>query len=1250
MAKETSEALELSGQLMRERVRARLVGARPEPVRIGRFELLRACGRGGQGLVYDAWDTVTHTHVALKCLHSVRAGEQATLQQEFRALCHLVHPNLVAKHELFCVDGAWFFTMELVEGADIVQHVLAHEERAERAQATRDAVVQLLCGLAAIHEAGFVHRDVKPSNVLVEAGGRVVLVDFGLVIAREFAEAARGAAGTPLYMAPEQAQGGTPEPAADLYAVGAILFELLTETRWDARLPAPLCDAEGPVRDARAAYALARSDLAHETARDLHALCRNLLAHDPAARPTAAEALARLCPQQPVQRRAPATPTREPSSCFVAREAELAALHAALTRVLCGGPHIVLVHGESGIGKSALLARFADQLRASSSALVLRGRCYERESTPYKVFDGIIVGLTRYLSGLAQAKRAELTADLRAPLQQLFPAFARQLRELPVEARGACARERSMDESERAADNAHGGDARPRAFAALRELLARIARDAPIVMTIDDLQWADLDSVPLLEALCAPSPGLPLLLVGNYRRDEAQTSPFLATLLCTRAFAPALCEVEQLALSALGPAEAHALVTQLAPGRASSELVASAHGVPFLLVEAALSELDLALPARESADVGDLFAARIAGLNERAQALLSVLSVAARPLSVALATQALAGLECGFETVLELAAQRLVRFRDLDGERCLEPYHDRVRELVSARLDAPRVRALHLSLDAAMERLGTDDPLRRVEHLRAAGEQARAAELAVRAAELACAQLAWSRAADLFAAALALSPCHLPALHQRLGNVLSFAGRHAEAAAAYMRASHAAAAAERAQLERLAAQQYVRAGQTTAGLALFDKTLARVGVKLPRSQLWAGAALVQQRLKGLWTRSLFSPEAGVPRRTAPDPARGERLATLEAFYRELWLSHPVQSALAHGRYCAEARLEGPRGLLQALAAEVIVLAFADGPAARAPVARLLSLAEAMTHESGQPYEAAMLLFARAVAAIHADWRPRAAIAPLEQADALMRDHCAGTQLERAWIGMALDNALEVTGQLAKLAEIVRAREQHASERADNLHALRVVSVPLVLLLEDRPEQALAMVAARSSARRECLPLLDFIALGRGTAALAYGGAARAAHDYYEAGRKKLGYQLAFHGSAVAAEHSFTRARNATALYWTTREPALLREVEQRVRRARTFPPLARAYFRVLEASLLRCDGRLCDARAALRSARALLRAAEGEQGVWIVRYREAQLEGSAELLARARAWFTAQGVRHPERWVSLSIPGLDAWA
>src|SRR5439155_1683966 len=130
-------------------------------------------------------------------------------------------------------NDQWFFTMELIQGRDFLTHVRptagAFDEERLRA-----ALAQVADGLSALHQTHQVHRDVKPSNILVEADGRVVLLDFGLVAGMSGpGDAVASRSGTPSYMAPEQRTGGAIGPAADWYAVGVMLYQSLT-----GRLPA----------------------------------------------------------------------------------------------------------------------------------------------------------------------------------------------------------------------------------------------------------------------------------------------------------------------------------------------------------------------------------------------------------------------------------------------------------------------------------------------------------------------------------------------------------------------------------------------------------------------------------------------------------------------------------------------------------------------------------------------------------------------------------------------------------------------------------------------------------------------------------------------------------------------------------------------------------------------------------------------------------------------------------------------------
>ena len=241
----------------------------------GRFRLLELLGRGGKGTVWRAHDGVRGHAVALKVLHGVTGRERVRLKAEFRALASLSHPHLVPFHDLVINEQASFISMDLVRGVDFLTF---HRCRCDAAGEVdhvrlRETARQLALALEHLHRAGQLHRDVKPSNVLVTEQDRVVLLDLALVWPRASLAPARGVevAGTPRYMAPEQRQGRALTPAADWYAFGLTLHHAIAGTL-PAREPGP--DALG----------------AHVPG-ELRTLISRLLAPAPEARPSAKEIL-----------------------------------------------------------------------------------------------------------------------------------------------------------------------------------------------------------------------------------------------------------------------------------------------------------------------------------------------------------------------------------------------------------------------------------------------------------------------------------------------------------------------------------------------------------------------------------------------------------------------------------------------------------------------------------------------------------------------------------------------------------------------------------------------------------------------------------------------------------------------------------------------------------------------------------------------------------------------------------------------
>lgn len=199
------------------------------PARVGRYVVLHFVGEGGMGRVYAAWDPVLDRKVALKLIHPLldvpAAREQ--LLAEARSMARVTHPNLVAIHDAGEDEGRVFIAMEFIAGQTLRAWLRTTPPEPE----VVDALMKAGHGLRAIHQAGLVHRDFKPGNVLMGADGRVLITDFGL--ARSLLQGGAGAlqGGTPAYMAPEQRRGEAGDARADQFAFCVTLYEALVGRR-----------------------------------------------------------------------------------------------------------------------------------------------------------------------------------------------------------------------------------------------------------------------------------------------------------------------------------------------------------------------------------------------------------------------------------------------------------------------------------------------------------------------------------------------------------------------------------------------------------------------------------------------------------------------------------------------------------------------------------------------------------------------------------------------------------------------------------------------------------------------------------------------------------------------------------------------------------------------------------------------------------------------------------------------------------
>ncbi|WP_437308374.1 protein kinase domain-containing protein [Sorangium sp. So ce388] len=538
-----------------------------------RFQILRRLGAGGFGIVYEALDRERGERVALKTLARVSPSALYRFKKEFRALADIAHDNLVRLHDLIGADGEWFFTMELVRGADWLTYVRRQDAPAgagagpstslastappdqgidveatlEDAMArwpaplhasdphgatwpepradlgrVRSSLVQVARALRAVHEAQLVHRDLKPSNVLVTPEGRAVVLDFGiathLTLGGQTATDAEQIVGTPLYMAPEQVGPRAVTPSADWYAFGVMLFEALA-----GRPPYTGTALEVLAEKQRAAPPSLR-DVAPWAPGDLADLAADLLRASPERRPSGLEVLRRLgaadglaaAPRAGNDRRAalPEQGGRAAPAPPAPRQQDLEALDGALAAVREGRPGLAVVHGAAGTGKSALVRAFLDG-EAAADALVLIGRCHEREQVPHRALDGAIDALSRYLVRIPRPEAAALMPRGVASLARVFPVLAR----VPA-----------VSEAPRGPGDESEARLRERASAALRDLLGRISDRRPVIVLIEDAHWGDADSAALLAEIMAPPDPAVILLILACRTDGAGEGPLLAAL------------------------------------------------------------------------------------------------------------------------------------------------------------------------------------------------------------------------------------------------------------------------------------------------------------------------------------------------------------------------------------------------------------------------------------------------------------------------------------------------------------------------------------------------------------------------------------------------------------------------------------------------------------------------------------------------------------------------------------------------
>jgi tetratricopeptide (TPR) repeat protein len=808
--------------------------------------------------------------------------------------------------------------------------------------------------------------------------------------------------------------------------VGVILFQALT-----GKLPHTGQLAELFARKAAEAIPRPRK-LDASIPEDLDEICHILLDRRPDRRATAAAML--TTSSMPIVN--PCNSEMTVKDCFVGRAEQLTSLNTAFSETLQGKMSIVLIEGPSGIGKTALVERFLALLTTSHAEVVtLKGRCYEFESVPYKGLDNLLDELSLRLQRLPTANAEALLPRDAFLLPRLFPVLGRVKAITSSPARSAVVPDAQ--------------ELRQRTFAALRELLARLADRHPLLIWIDDLQWGDRDSVTFLTDLCAPPLQPPVLLLLTYRSEELSSNSTLQYLNRVLTSQKVSGNLRHVALGHLGSEESRELLegllvesSTIASRVLQAKILAEANGHPFFLQQLVRFAASRPASALETAaspdfDLSTVLQSRIEGLPEFTRDTLAFVCIAAQPLSTSILFRAARYGQADerAEALALLARERFVRISGIGPERRVEPFHDQMRVATVRMLTASTCREKHATLARTLAAEPDTEPQILLTHYEQAGDTRATYDAALHAGESAEHQLAFDRAAVCYEAALKTgeaSPAAKAALYRRLADALAKAGRGRDSANAYLRAAQSEAENDPLRMKRLAMDQLMRSGYIDDAMALFVELAKVAGIRTPQTPVHSILAIMWARVQARAHLLMGLPKPSLKPPSVRDLARLQVLHTGSVV---LNIVDPVRAAYFQVQYILEAlRVREPVHLATALAFEAS--ARIAGGTSRPQIAYLLlDKAERMAVEIDNPNLVGFIYLARA----YVDYllgRIPDGIIHSRNAVGFLRERCTGVAWELTASYVLLFYFLSWAGRVQEVSELLPQLMKEGTARGD----------------------------------------------------------------------------------------------------------------------------------------------------------------------------------------------------------------------
>jgi serine/threonine protein kinase/tetratricopeptide (TPR) repeat protein len=476
-----------------------------------RYLIKSELGRGGMGIVYHAHDTLLERDVAVKVLWTGALGSQgrARLLREAQAAARLNHPNIINVYDAGDTDGLSYIVMELLTGDSLF------ERKPESMDEILNVLRQIAEALEHAHSHGIIHRDLKPENVISTRDGVAKLTDFGLSRSISARISQEGSiVGTVYYLAPEQALRQDIDFRADLYALGVMAYEMVT-----GRLPFTADDPLGVISQHLNAPVVPPSTYNSNLPPALEALILRLMSKDPDDRPqSAAEVLHALDriyedPQDyDTTILAGLSPLdRLVRGRLIGRQAEFNQIKSIWRDILRekhtaenGREHVLVISGDPGIGKTPLIKEVRS-LAQVSGARVLLGECFERENAPYAP----IIQILRE----AQPLPDTLPDLVVAALGTLAPDLAQR----PVPDKPPLS---PISEQQRL-------------FESLFSVFATLSERQPLLVILEDAQWADGNTLLFLRHLArrGRATALRLMIILSYRPGEIEDRGAFQSLL-----------------------------------------------------------------------------------------------------------------------------------------------------------------------------------------------------------------------------------------------------------------------------------------------------------------------------------------------------------------------------------------------------------------------------------------------------------------------------------------------------------------------------------------------------------------------------------------------------------------------------------------------------------------------------------------------------------------------------------------------